>query len=116
MHCHPLDSDILPNRLANYIQPLIASVLSQASGVSKSNDQVRKGKKRNRNFEGEEILKGAREALCQTPEDERVLLKSLEGIIHYLLLLNMGDHTHFSLHLSLAKSELVNTNTVDTGS
>ncbi|KAF8351599.1 hypothetical protein F5887DRAFT_215656 [Amanita rubescens] len=78
IHCHPLDSDILPNRLANYIQPLIASILSQVSGVSKSNDQVRKGKKRNRNFEGDEILKGAREALCQTPGDEQVLLKSLE--------------------------------------
>jgi hypothetical protein len=81
VHCHPLDSDVLPNRLANSIHPLITTILPQPSGGLKGNEQVRKGKKRNRNFEGDEILKGSKEALCQTPEDEQILLKSLEGIL-----------------------------------
>lgn len=85
VHCHPLDSDILPNRLANSIHPLITTILPQASGGLKGNEQVRKSKKRNRNFEGDEILKGSKEALCQTPEDEQILLESLEGILQLSL-------------------------------
>ncbi|KAF8631610.1 hypothetical protein AX15_002357 [Amanita polypyramis BW_CC] len=81
IHCHPLDSDLLPNRLVKSILPLLTIIFSHPSGPSKANDRIpfmRKGKKRNRNLEGDEILKTTREILCPTAEDELSLLTALE--------------------------------------
>ncbi|KAK2466090.1 hypothetical protein APHAL10511_001732 [Amanita phalloides] len=78
MHCYALDSDVLPNRLAKSILPIITAILSHTSSGPTEVNQIRKGKKRGRNFEGEEILKSARNALCQSPKDEQALLVSLQ--------------------------------------
>ena len=83
-NCRPLDSPFLPTHLAKSIVPSIAAVLSTTSGNATSNTEPcsgknNKGKKRSRNYEGDEIFNVSREVVCATDEDGKVLLVSIDG-------------------------------------
>ncbi|KIL70209.1 hypothetical protein M378DRAFT_96610, partial [Amanita muscaria Koide BX008] len=87
MHCHPLDCDLIPNRLTKAVLPLLTPILAESPDASKGGSQKsvkRKGKQRGRAFEGDEILKSSKEAICKTPEDEESLILALE-VLRYLL-------------------------------
>ena len=84
MHCYPLDCDLIPNRLTKAILPLLTPILAESPDASKGGSQTsvkRKGKQRGRAFEGDELLKSSKEAICKTPEDEESLIVALEGTL-----------------------------------
>jgi hypothetical protein len=82
-NCHPLDSPFLPTLLAKNIVPSIAAILSTTPGnpssTEPSSGKNNKGKKRSRNYEGDEIFNVSREVVCATDEEGKVLLASIDG-------------------------------------
>jgi hypothetical protein len=83
-NCHPLDSPFLPTLLAKTILPSIAAVLSTTPGnvpcsTELSSGRNNKGKKRSRNYEGDEIFNVSREVACATDGEGKVLLASIDG-------------------------------------
>lgn len=81
--CHPLDSPFLPTLLAKNVVPSIAAILSTTPGIpgstEPSSSKNNKGKKRSRNYEGDEIFNVSREVVCATDEEGKVLLASIDG-------------------------------------
>jgi hypothetical protein len=69
--------------LAKNIVPSIAAILSTTPGDPGSTDpssgKNNKGKKRSRNYEGDEIFNVSREVVCATDEAGKVLLTSIDG-------------------------------------
>jgi hypothetical protein len=86
IHCHPLDSPLVPTRLAKVVLPLISIILSTPSNAQNAENtpamtgRGKKGRKRARGYEGGEVFKLSREVICPTIDDGRVLLTALEGI------------------------------------
>lgn len=83
-NCRPLDSPFLPTLLAKNVVPSIAAVLLTTSGnASRSTEppsgKNNKGKKRSRNYEGDEVFNVSREVVCATDEEGKVLLASIDG-------------------------------------
>ncbi|RDB22742.1 Pre-rRNA-processing protein rix1 [Hypsizygus marmoreus] len=84
VHCHPLDSPLIPTRLAKAILPSLAVILATPSEVQASADSTassnknKKGKKRARAYEGDEVFKLSREVICPNADDGKVLLAALE--------------------------------------
>ncbi|KAG6812998.1 hypothetical protein H0H92_014929 [Tricholoma furcatifolium] len=83
-HCQLLDSPLVPTRLAKAVLPLLSVVLATPSpSESQSPEDVgnsqksKKGKKRARGYEGDEVFKLTREVICPGPEDGKVLLAAL---------------------------------------
>ena len=76
---------LLPSRLARAVLPAIAEVLSHKadfhaeSDVSVGIGKNRKGKKRARGYEGDEMFKVTRTVICSTQEDGDVILAVLDG-------------------------------------
>ena len=85
-HCHPLDSFLVPTRLAKAVLPSISVILSAPSHSQNTvnalvmSSRGKKGRKRARGYEGDEVFKLSREVICPTIDDGRVLLTALEGI------------------------------------
>ncbi|KAH0587795.1 hypothetical protein J132_06140 [Termitomyces sp. J132] len=82
-HCHLLDSPLVPNRLAKAVLPSLSVVLvtpteSQASDDTSASQRSRKGKKRARGYEGDEVFKLSKEVICPGHTDGRVLFIALE--------------------------------------
>jgi hypothetical protein len=69
--------------LAKNIVPSIAAILSTTPGnlgsTEPSSGKNNKGKKRSRNYEGDEIFNVSREVVCATDEEGKVLLASIDG-------------------------------------
>lgn len=84
-HSSTLHDPVLSSRLARAILPSLAVILSPVSHVAESTDQTalkgrgRKGKKRARGYEGDEVFKVTREINCPTPDDGGVLISALRG-------------------------------------
>jgi hypothetical protein len=82
-NCRPLDSPFLPTLLAKNIVPSIAAILSTTPGNPGNPEPFsgknNKGKKRSRNYEGDEIFNVSREVVCATDEEGKVLLASIDG-------------------------------------
>jgi len=85
-HCHLLDSPSLPSRLAKAVLPSISVVLSAPSDSQNAENayamssKSKRGKKRARGYEGDEVFKLSREVICLTTGDSKVLLTALEGV------------------------------------
>ncbi|GLB33999.1 putative rRNA processing/ribosome biogenesis [Lyophyllum shimeji] len=82
-HCYLLDSPLVPTRLAKAVLPSLSIILATppetpATEDSASAQKGKKGKKRARDYQGDEIFKLSREVICPTPEDGQVLLVALE--------------------------------------
>jgi hypothetical protein len=86
-HCQPHHSSVLTTRLAKAILPSLTVVLATQSEVQRTDDLAgsssagknKKGKKRARGYEGDEVFKATREIICSTREDSEVLLAALNG-------------------------------------
>ncbi|OCH92155.1 hypothetical protein OBBRIDRAFT_886436 [Obba rivulosa] len=84
-HSSALHDPILSSRLAKAILPSLSVVLSSESHASDGTDQSafkskgRKGKKRARGYEGDEVFKITREIVCPTPDDGDALLAALRA-------------------------------------
>ena len=80
---HMYDS-VIASRLVCATLPLLAAVLSKPSQVGAENEQgpgqsrSKKGKKRARGYEGDEVFKVGREIVCSTAEEGDVLLASVD--------------------------------------
>ena len=84
INCHLLDSPFLPTLLAKNIVPSIAAILSTTPGDAPDSTEFssvrnNRGKKRSRNYEGDEIFNVSREVICSTTEEGKVLLASIDG-------------------------------------
>ena len=73
--------------MAKNIVPSIAAILSTTSdnpgSTEPSSGKNNKGKKRSRNYEGDEIFNVSREVVCATDEAGEVLLASIDGTPHF---------------------------------
>ena len=82
---HVVDSSSLIARIAKAVLPSVVKIVSiSSSGSTHPNEglssKTKNGKKRARNFEGDKIFKASREVICPTPEDQDILLKSINGM------------------------------------
>ncbi|KAF8969481.1 rRNA processing/ribosome biogenesis-domain-containing protein [Flammula alnicola] len=83
--CHPLDSPVLPTRLAKAVLPSVTNLLTTSSNGSSgdnepSSSKSSKGKKRARNYEGDEVFKVSRQVAYPTAEEGEILLSSIDVI------------------------------------
>ncbi|KIJ56927.1 hypothetical protein M422DRAFT_23065 [Sphaerobolus stellatus SS14] len=85
-YTYDLHSTIPPTRLAKAILPQLTMLLSHKSDVTQQKEEAsavtssKKGKKRARGYEGDEIFKVGPTVLCPTPEDRQVVLVSLDAL------------------------------------
>ncbi|KAI0832574.1 rRNA processing/ribosome biogenesis-domain-containing protein [Trametes gibbosa] len=88
--CHLHDS-ILSSRLARATLPLLTVILSKRSEADGENEQPasqgrsKKGRKRARGYEGDEVFKVGREIVCATAEEGDILLAALDVMENLLL-------------------------------
>lgn len=57
----------------------------QASDDTAASQKSRKGRKRARGYEGDEVFKLSKEIICPGPDEGQVIFVALEGIIIFLL-------------------------------
>ena len=80
---HMYDS-VIASRLVCATLPLLAVLLSRRSQAGSENEQAsgqrrsKKGKKRARGYEGDEVFKIGREIVCRTAEEGDILLASVD--------------------------------------
>lgn len=91
-HTHPTYSITLPNRLVKALVPSLVAVLATKSDLYHSEEgeyptpngsKHRKGKKRTRGYEGDEVFNTGKEVVCSSGVDEEVLIAALEGRLTY---------------------------------
>ncbi|KAF8238885.1 hypothetical protein L208DRAFT_1421135 [Tricholoma matsutake] len=108
-HCHHLDSPLVSTRLVKTILPSISDILSappdsqNPENTPAMSNRGRKGRKRARGYEGDEVFKVVREVICPTIDHGKVLLTALE--VMQLLLRN--PHVSSAMH-SLSSRVLLN--------
>ena len=79
-----LHDNVIASRLVRATLPLLAAVLSKRSQAMAENDQAsgqtrsKKGKKRARGYEGDELFKVGRDVVCSSSEEGDVLLASID--------------------------------------
>ncbi|KAI0939408.1 hypothetical protein AcW1_004463 [Taiwanofungus camphoratus] len=83
--CHPLDDVRISSRMGRAILPSLTRILATESKVQADLKEAKgsknkKGKKRTRGYEGDELFKAAREVLCPTPEEGQLLLTALDAL------------------------------------
>lgn len=82
----PLGDSLLASRLARAVLPSLTSLLDAQSDVQREENtsintsKGRKGKKRARGYEGDELFKTTKEVMLPTKEAEDVVLLALEGM------------------------------------
>ncbi|EKM59257.1 uncharacterized protein PHACADRAFT_113693 [Phanerochaete carnosa HHB-10118-sp] len=82
-HCPALNDPTLPSRLARAVLPSLATLLASPShaqrddGINASGAKSRKGKKRARGYEGDEVFR-KQEIVCPNREDGEVVLAALD--------------------------------------
>ena len=82
-----MDSTPLCGRVAKAVLPSIIRIVTPSPiGLDATINKPKPVKKRAKNFEGEEMLRGSYEIICPTPEDREGLLVSIDGNIQNLLL------------------------------
>lgn len=80
--CGPHHDTILPSRLARAVLPSLTSILAPRSNLQEESVGViknRKGKKRARGYEGDEVFQMTKSMICTSEEDGNVLLAALDG-------------------------------------
>ncbi|KAI0774418.1 hypothetical protein C8Q74DRAFT_833951 [Fomes fomentarius] len=79
-----LHDNVIASRLARATMPLLAIILSKRSQSKEEEEEgstqgrSKKGKKRGRGYEGDEVFKVGREVVCLTASDGDVLLASVD--------------------------------------
>ncbi|RXW17846.1 hypothetical protein EST38_g7991 [Candolleomyces aberdarensis] len=81
-----IDSVILPNRIMRAVLPSLTIVLSSSNAVDASAEDSKsnKGKKKAKNYTGDEVFKVSRDVICPTETDAKVLLSALQ-VVKYCL-------------------------------
>lgn len=76
-----IDSAILPNRVMRAVLPSLTVILSSSNGVdvSPEDSKSNKGKKKAKNYTGDEVFKLTRDVICPTEADAQVVLSALQG-------------------------------------
>ncbi|KAG7449000.1 uncharacterized protein BT62DRAFT_979095 [Guyanagaster necrorhizus] len=92
-HCFPLHSDVSCNRLTKAVLSSITVILPSQSDLDQSIDTIqagrsKKGKKRARAYEGDEVFKASRNVLCPLSDDGKSVLIACDALA--LLLRNPG--------------------------
>jgi hypothetical protein len=88
-HCHPLDSPLIPTRLAKAVLPSLSVVLAtpteseDTENTAAASTRSKKGKKRARGYEGDEIFKLSRGVVCPSLDDGNVLIAAFEGALSH---------------------------------
>ncbi|KAG6833947.1 hypothetical protein H0H87_007958 [Tephrocybe sp. NHM501043] len=82
-HCHLLDSPLVPTRLAKAVLPSLSVVLASPAEIQAPDDtpasqKSKKGKKRARGYEGDEVFKLSREVICPGPDEGKALFAAVE--------------------------------------
>ena len=80
--CGPHHDTILPSRLARAVLPSLTSILAPRSSLQEESvgaAKNRKGKKRARGYEGDEVFQMTKSTMCTREEDGDVLLAALDG-------------------------------------
>ena len=86
-----LHDAVIASRLVRAILPRLSILLSSRSQSSTEDEQTptqgrnRKGKKRARGYEGDEVFKVGREIICATAEEGNALLAAVDGIDFFSL-------------------------------
>ncbi|KAH7911569.1 rRNA processing/ribosome biogenesis-domain-containing protein [Hygrophoropsis aurantiaca] len=105
-NCPPFHSQLGLTRLAKAVLPSVTALLSTETEAQQSDassiKQSKKGKKRRREYEGDEVFKLSRAIACPTHEDEEVVLAALDVLRTILL----NPHLSPSIH-SLASRVLL---------
>lgn len=80
-NCHQTESSVLSTRLAKAVLPTVTKMLTSKSKTQEapSTSKSKSGKKRARNYEGDEVFNVSREVAYPTTEDGEVLLNSIDG-------------------------------------
>ena len=86
-NCHPMDSTVLPARLAKTALPSVMKIMSTSASAAAGTQEgplskSKSSKKRARNFEGDEVFKSTRDVVCSSKDECDVLLISLDGMLH----------------------------------
>ncbi|KAK7470430.1 hypothetical protein VKT23_001856 [Stygiomarasmius scandens] len=93
-HCHPLHDSILSTRLTKIVLPLITIVLaSQANASNEKGAEAsrgKKGKRKARTYEGDEVFNTFMEVICPAADDGKALLAACDVL---QLLLRNSDVT-----------------------
>ena len=82
-----LHDNVIASRLTRAAMHFLAVVLAQRSHSTDSSEagasqaHSRKGKKRARGYEGDELFKVGREVVCSSAEDGQVLLTAVDGML-----------------------------------
>lgn len=90
--CLHLHDSVLSSRLARAILPSVTVLLATQSHAQADSDSVtlksknKRGKKRARGYEGDEMLKVSVEIMCRTAEEGEMLLVALDGKTSALVL------------------------------
>ncbi|KAI0335615.1 hypothetical protein GY45DRAFT_1316983 [Cubamyces sp. BRFM 1775] len=90
----------LSSRLARAVMPLLTVLLSRRAQTSTESEREggqgrsRKGKKRARGYEGDEVFKVGREIICSTPEEGEMLLTAVDVLEHLLLRTQINPPVH----------------------
>ncbi|KAG6821542.1 hypothetical protein H0H93_000051 [Arthromyces matolae] len=82
-HCHLSDSPLVPTRLAKAVLPSLSILLvapSETQTTEESSQSSKKGKKRARGYEGDEVFRLTKELICPGPIEGKVLLSALEVV------------------------------------
>ncbi|TFY69413.1 hypothetical protein EVJ58_g426 [Rhodofomes roseus] len=111
--CPHLHDTITSSRLARAVAPAPSVLLStksqgqQDAGVGASKSKNRKGKKRARGYEGDEVFNVAADVVCTSETDGNVLLTSIDGD-NYSFPARAGGltYTHAVIRLVLRNSQL----------
>lgn len=87
IHCHPLDSLLIPTRLAKAVLPSLSVILATPtesedtrSTAAAASSRSKKGKKRARGYEGDEVFKLSRSVICPSLDDGKVIIAAFEGL------------------------------------
>jgi hypothetical protein len=89
-HSHPLAAPNMPNRLIKAVMPSLTALLASESDVRHQNESTgmggsrKKGKKRARGYEGDELFRIAREVICPSEEDGEEVIAAVEGNLGFL--------------------------------
>lgn len=88
--CPHLHDPITASRLARAVAPSLAVLLStksqaqEGAGTTASKARNRKGKKRARGYEGDEVFNVTAKVICNSKVDGDVLLASIDGEYTYI--------------------------------
>ena len=82
--CLPSHEPLICGRIIKCILPTIANLLSEQVAdetVASVDVGSKKGKKRARGYEGDEVFRVGRSILCETDEDAEHVLAALDGLL-----------------------------------